>query len=289
MRESDSGPGSLHHWSWSQDDHLQPVASCDQPWWAAAGGNNWKIGKLPPDQLWRSQPRENKKWFTIRFHADFISWLAAAPHLPPNHTNKVTPTLFLPLLTFPDHSFYCHWYLLAGALSRQRAPITSYHSVTSNQCHRHRSEYKCPGRSPSWIKTKRVKTKEKLKICRMAAPRKHAAAARRTLPVFCLPCSWILNVQRTVQYPVASVGCMSPHLCVIVFWVRAAVSLCCPLWSLGPAGNLECAPQLGRDIQLIHFLVSENGNAKLDTGHPAQGKSSQGPGCDVWWGWGGHH
>ena len=57
---------------------------------------------------------------------------------------------------------------------------------------------------------------------------------------------------------------MSPHLCVIVFWVRAAVSLCCPLWSLGPAGNLECAPQLGRDIQLIHFLVSENGNAKLD-------------------------
>ena len=57
---------------------------------------------------------------------------------------------------------------------------------------------------------------------------------------------------------------MSPHLCVIVFWVRAAVSLCCPLWSLGPAGNLECAPQLGRDIQLIHFLVSENGNAQLD-------------------------
>ena len=57
---------------------------------------------------------------------------------------------------------------------------------------------------------------------------------------------------------------MSPHLCVIVFWVRAAVSLCCPLWSLGPAGNQECAPQLGGDIQLIHFLVSENGNAQLD-------------------------
>ena len=71
---------------------------------------------------------------------------------------------------------------------------------------------------------------------------------------------------------------MSPHLCVIVFWVRAAVSLCCPLWSLGPAGNLECAPQLGRDIQLIHFLVSENGNAKLDTGHPAQGPQFPGSG-----------
>ena len=57
---------------------------------------------------------------------------------------------------------------------------------------------------------------------------------------------------------------MYPHLCVIVFWVRAAVSLCCPLWSLGLAGNQECAPQLGGDIQLIHFLVSENENVQLD-------------------------
>ena len=76
-----------------------------------------------------------------------------------------------------------------------------------------------------------------------------------------------MNVKRTVCIQCvasSSVGCMSPHLCVIVFWVRAAVSLCCPIWSLGPAGNLECAHQLGRDIQLIHFLVSENGNAQLD-------------------------
>ena len=213
MRESDSGPGSLHHWSWSQDDHLQPVASCDQPWWAAAGGNNWKIGKLPPDQLWRSQPRENKKWFTIRFHADFISWLAAAPHLPPNHTNKVTPTLFLPLLTFPDHSFYCHWYLLAGALSRQRAPITSYHSVTSNQCHRHRSEYKCPGRSPSWIKTKRVKTRE-IKNPPNGCPTQ--ARSSSTPHSACFLSSMFLNPECAEDSSVASSQCGVWGACLLI-------------------------------------------------------------------------
>ena len=103
---------------------------------------NWRLTNCGDLSLGRT-----RSGLQLDFTRILSPGLAAAPHLAPNHTNKVTPTLFLPLLTFPDQSFYSHWYLLGGALSRQRAPITSYHSVTSSQYHHHRSEYKCDDRS----------------------------------------------------------------------------------------------------------------------------------------------
>ena len=158
---------------------------------------NWRLTNCGDLSLGRT-----RSGLQLDFTRILSPGLAAAPHLAPNHTNKVTPTLFLPLLTFPDQSFYCHWYLLGGALSRQRAPITSYHSVTSSQSHHHRSEYKWADRSTSSIKKQKglemYKRNGKSAEWLPSVPTKHAAAARSTLPVSYLPCSWILNVKRTV-------------------------------------------------------------------------------------------